>query len=47
VARKDAQVQTMSDLFTKELLVGAAGTGTATYPEFELGQYVSARNGCI
>jgi tripartite-type tricarboxylate transporter receptor subunit TctC len=36
VARKDAQVQTMPDLFTKELLVGATGSGadTATYPEF-------------
>ena len=35
-ARKDAQVQTMRDLFTKELLVGATGSGadTATYPEF-------------
>ena len=36
VARKDAQVRTMRDLFTKELLVGATGSGadTATYPEF-------------
>ena len=36
VARKDARVQTLHDLFTKELLVGATGSGadTATYPEF-------------
>jgi tripartite-type tricarboxylate transporter receptor subunit TctC len=36
VARKDAQVQTMRDLFTTELLVGATGSGadTAIYPEF-------------
>ena len=36
VARKDAQVQTMNDLLTKELLVGATGSGadTAVYPEF-------------
>jgi tripartite-type tricarboxylate transporter receptor subunit TctC len=35
-ARKDAAVQTMQDLFTKELVVGATGSGadTATYPEF-------------
>jgi tripartite-type tricarboxylate transporter receptor subunit TctC len=35
-ARKDAQVQTMHDLFTKELVVGATGSGadTAIYPEF-------------
>lgn len=35
-ARKDAQVQTMRDLFTKELVVGATGSGadTAIYPEF-------------
>lgn len=35
-ARKDAQVQTMQDLFTKELVVGATGSGadTAIYPEF-------------
>ena len=36
VARKDAQVQNMRDLFSKELLVGATGSGadTAVYPEF-------------
>jgi tripartite-type tricarboxylate transporter receptor subunit TctC len=36
VARKDAPVHTMRDLFTKELLVGATGSGadTAVYPEF-------------
>jgi tripartite-type tricarboxylate transporter receptor subunit TctC len=35
-ARKDAHVQTMQDLFTKELVVGATGSGadTAIYPEF-------------
>ncbi len=35
-ARKDAQVQTMQDLFTKDLVVGATGSGadTAIYPEF-------------
>ncbi|HEY7384668.1 MAG TPA: tripartite tricarboxylate transporter substrate-binding protein [Hyphomicrobiaceae bacterium] len=35
-ARKDAQVQTMQDLFAKELVVGATGSGadTAIYPEF-------------
>jgi tripartite-type tricarboxylate transporter receptor subunit TctC len=35
-ARKDAQVQTMEDLFAKELVVGATGSGadTAIYPEF-------------
>lgn len=35
-ARKDAQVKTMQDLFTKELVVGATGSGadTAIYPEF-------------
>jgi tripartite-type tricarboxylate transporter receptor subunit TctC len=35
-ARKDAPVQTMQDLFTKELVVGATGSGadTAIYPEF-------------
>jgi tripartite-type tricarboxylate transporter receptor subunit TctC len=35
-ARKDAQVQTMHDLFAKELVVGATGSGadTAIYPEF-------------
>src|SRR5882672_5442230 len=36
VARKDAQVQTMNDLFSKPLLVGATGSGadTAIYPDF-------------
>lgn len=36
VAREDAAVQTMEDLFDKELLVGATGSGadTAIYPEF-------------
>ena len=36
VARKDARVQTMGDLMSKELLVGATGSGadTAIYPEF-------------
>ena len=36
VARKGARVQTMDDLLTKELLVGATGSGadTAIYPEF-------------
>jgi tripartite-type tricarboxylate transporter receptor subunit TctC len=36
VARKDAQVKTLRDLFTKPLLMGATGSGadTATYPEF-------------
>jgi tripartite-type tricarboxylate transporter receptor subunit TctC len=35
-ARKDAPVQTMNDLSTKELVVGATGSGadTAIYPEF-------------
>jgi tripartite-type tricarboxylate transporter receptor subunit TctC len=35
-ARKDAPVQTMQDLFTKQLVVGATGSGadTAIYPEF-------------
>jgi tripartite-type tricarboxylate transporter receptor subunit TctC len=35
-ARKDAPVQTMQDLFTKELVVGATGSGadTAIYPDF-------------
>jgi tripartite-type tricarboxylate transporter receptor subunit TctC len=35
-ARKDAQVHTMKDLFDKELVVGATGSGadTAVYPEF-------------
>jgi tripartite-type tricarboxylate transporter receptor subunit TctC len=35
-ARKDAPVQTMQDLFAKELVVGATGSGadTAIYPEF-------------
>jgi tripartite-type tricarboxylate transporter receptor subunit TctC len=35
-ARKDAEVQTMQDLLTKELIVGATGTGadTLTYPQF-------------
>ena len=35
-ARKDAPVQTMQDLFSKELIIGATGTGadTLTYPEF-------------
>lgn len=35
-ARKDAQVQTMQDLFSKELVIGATGSGadTQTYPEF-------------
>jgi tripartite-type tricarboxylate transporter receptor subunit TctC len=35
-ARNDAQVQTMHDLFAKELVVGATGSGadTAIYPEF-------------
>ena len=36
VARKDAPVKTMRDLFAKRLLVGATGSGadTALYPEF-------------
>ena len=36
VARKDAPVKTVGDLFSKELLVGATGSGadTAIYPEF-------------
>jgi tripartite-type tricarboxylate transporter receptor subunit TctC len=36
VARKDAPVRVMRDLFTKQLLVGATGSGadTAIYPEF-------------
>src|SRR5947209_12499131 len=35
-ARKDARVQTLQDLFSKELVVGATGSGadTAIYPEF-------------
>ncbi len=35
-ARKDAEVQTIGDLFTKQLVVGATGSGadTAIYPEF-------------
>jgi tripartite-type tricarboxylate transporter receptor subunit TctC len=35
-ARKDAPVQTMQDLFSKELVIGATGSGadTQTYPEF-------------
>jgi tripartite-type tricarboxylate transporter receptor subunit TctC len=35
-ARKDAPVKTMQDLFSKELIIGATGTGadTLTYPEF-------------
>ena len=35
-ARKDAQVQSMQELFSKELVVGATGSGadTAIYPEF-------------
>jgi tripartite-type tricarboxylate transporter receptor subunit TctC len=35
-ARKDAQVQTMKDLFEKELTVGATGSGSdsAVYPNF-------------
>lgn len=35
-ARKDAAVKTMQDLFSKELVVGATGSGadTAIYPEF-------------
>lgn len=35
-ARKDARVKTMQDLFSKELVVGATGSGadTAIYPEF-------------
>jgi tripartite-type tricarboxylate transporter receptor subunit TctC len=35
-ARKDAPVQTLEDLRTKELIVGATGTGadTLTYPQF-------------
>ncbi|MEE8439895.1 MAG: hypothetical protein V3S07_09920 [Micropepsaceae bacterium] len=36
VAHEDAPVQTMGDLFVRELLVGATGSGadTAIYPEF-------------
>jgi len=36
VARKDAKVQTLNDLFSKPLLVGATGSGadTAIYPDF-------------
>ena len=36
VARKDSKVQTMNDLITTELIVGATGSGadTAVYPEF-------------
>jgi tripartite-type tricarboxylate transporter receptor subunit TctC len=35
-ARKDAQVQTLQDLYTKELTVGGTGSGadTAIYPQF-------------
>jgi tripartite-type tricarboxylate transporter receptor subunit TctC len=35
-ARKDAAVQNMQDLFSKELVIGATGSGadTQTYPEF-------------
>lgn len=35
-ARKDAQVQTMTDLFSNQLVVGATGSGadTAIYPQF-------------
>lgn len=35
-ARKDAEVKTMQDLFSKELIIGATGTGadTLTYPLF-------------
>jgi tripartite-type tricarboxylate transporter receptor subunit TctC len=35
-SRKDAQVQTMQDLFSKTLIVGATGSGadTAIYPQF-------------
>jgi tripartite-type tricarboxylate transporter receptor subunit TctC len=35
-ARKDAAVQSMRDLFVRELKIGATGSGadTATYPEF-------------
>jgi tripartite-type tricarboxylate transporter receptor subunit TctC len=35
-ARKDAQVQNLQDLYTKELTVGASGSGadTAIYPQF-------------
>ena len=35
-ARKDAQVQTMQDLFSKQLVMGATGAGadTAMYPDF-------------
>jgi tripartite-type tricarboxylate transporter receptor subunit TctC len=35
-ARKDAQVQTMADLYSKELTVGGTGSGadTAIYPQF-------------
>jgi tripartite-type tricarboxylate transporter receptor subunit TctC len=35
-ARKDSQVQTMQDLYTKELSVGGTGSGadTAVYPQF-------------
>lgn len=35
-ARKDAKVQTMQDLFSKELVVGGTGSGadTAIYPQF-------------
>jgi len=36
VARKDARVKSLDDLFAKELLVGATGSGadTAIYPDF-------------
>jgi tripartite-type tricarboxylate transporter receptor subunit TctC len=35
-ARKDAKVQTMQDLFSKEIIMGASGSGadTAIYPQF-------------
>jgi tripartite-type tricarboxylate transporter receptor subunit TctC len=38
-ARKDAEVKTMQDLFSKELIIGATGTGadSLTYPEFMQG----------
>lgn len=43
-ARKDAQVQTMGDLFSKQLVVGATGAGadTAIYPEF-LAEFLNMR----
>ena len=38
-ARKDAQVQTVQDLYSKELTVGGTGSGadTAIYPQFLVG----------